>query len=82
MKRTFGGWQHRPHLEERAMDAILDFGVFLPLTLTQDSKSAAVRLGGLACFCVWCLPVFALFMLPMLFLIFVNIVGDVARGEN
>ena len=80
LSRPFGGWGDSS-LPERWLDALADFGPWLPMTLTQGHPSALVRLLGLLWFFVWCVPVFALCLLPMLALILATIITDTIRGE-
>lgn len=67
--------------DERLVDALFLYGIALPLTLTQESKSRAVRLGGLVWFVAWFFPIGAVTMPLVLLAIVLSIVMTTWRGD-
>ena len=65
----------------RALDAFMNYGPALPLTLCMDSQNRTIRLFGLLWFAVWCLPAMAVCAVPILFLLIADIVMHVYRGD-
>lgn len=78
--RGFGGDSER--LEERILDALCDFGPWLPMTLTQGSESPIVRVLGVLWMFVWIPPAMFVCIIPLMLMLFVNIIGDAIRGSR
>lgn len=66
----------------RLMDYVMDFGPFLPLTMTQGSKNKPARLLGLVAFFLWVMPAMAVVLLPLMALMLSAIVVDTRKGEE
>lgn len=64
----------------RLVESLFLYGIALPLTLTQESKSRAVRLGGLVWFVAWFLPIGVVTMPLVLAAIVLSIIMTTWRG--
>jgi hypothetical protein len=64
-----------------AIDALMEYGPCLPLTLTQKHSSAVVRVIGVFAFFVWALPAFAVVAIPILVAFFGCVFVDAINGE-
>lgn len=66
----------------RAVDVLVDGFVFLPLYVTDKSPRVAIRLLGIAWYMAWVFPAALIAMIPMMLLIFADIIADTIRGPN
>lgn len=66
---------------ENAADWLAEYVWFWPLTLMTHMKSAPVRLLCFAAYMVWVLPGTLIAGLPLLFLMFADMIIHVTRGD-
>lgn len=66
---------------EQIMDATIEYGVCLPLTLTAGSKSRCVRLLGLALYVPWFVPAGVLSLPVMIIALLAIMVESTWKGE-
>lgn len=65
---------------ENATDAIIDYGIMLPMRLTYESPNRTVRLLGMFVALFWFLPASALCFVPLVLSIFGTLVENVWKG--
>lgn len=68
-------------LSERLLETMIEYGLWLPLTLTVESENRAVRMIGLCAQIIWSFPALFVLGLPLLTLVFAVIIEAVWRGE-
>jgi hypothetical protein len=66
---------------ERWLERLFDNWLFLPARLTQDSKRPIVRVLGLFAHFVWFIPAMVVAILPMMCLMFADMVIAAWRGD-
>lgn len=71
----------RENWDDKIIEYLLDYGVWLPLTLTVDSKNRAIRILGLFCFFVWFPPAIVILGVPCLIMFVIAIICTVWRGD-
>lgn len=64
---------------EKAMDGLLEWGFFLPMTLAQRSHSKLIRFIGLIAYIAW-MPMFIVFGIPYIILLFAFFVEETMNG--
>lgn len=62
---------------ERAGNAIFEYGLMLPATLTESSQSRVVRFLGFLGFLVWFFPAGMVIILPLLVCLFGTIFEEI-----
>jgi len=68
-------------MTSQLLDKLMDYGPYLPLTITEHSHNRVIRIAGLIGFCIWWLPVMAILIVPALILMWVEIFEGVWRGK-
>lgn len=66
----------------KALDRLMEYGPYLPLSLTENNKNKIIRLVGLLVFFVWFMPLMAICAIPMLVLMWAEMFQDVWKGDG
>jgi hypothetical protein len=66
----------------RGVDALIDYGLLLPMTLASRSRLRSIRVFGLIVQLMWTLPAMILFVPPAVLLAAVDMALDFIDGDE